>query len=80
MTITPAQVRAARAMLKMVQDDLAKKAGLSQRSLAVIETGAAKPRAATIERIREALETEGIVFMETEVGRGVILKNDHPDV
>lgn len=75
MTITPAQIRGARAMLRMVQDDLAKKAGLSQRSLAVIETGGAKPRAATLERLRTALEEAGAVFIETDAGVGVIVRN-----
>lgn len=63
-------------MLKMVQKDLAKKAGLSQRSLALIETGGARPRAATTERLQEVLEIEGIIFFAGDEGRGVMLKGD----
>jgi predicted transcriptional regulator len=63
-------------MLKMVQNDLARKASLSQRSLAVIETGGAKPRAATLEKLRAVLEQEGIAFFDSEEGRGVMLKGD----
>ena len=74
MPITPAQIRGARAMLKLVQGDLAKKAGLSQRSLAVIDTGGAKPRAATVERLRVALEDADAIFFESEKGVGVMVK------
>jgi predicted transcriptional regulator len=76
MTITPAQIRGARAMLRMTQEDLAAKAGLSQRSLAMIETEAAKPREATLERLRAALEEVGAVFIETRAGVGVLLRPD----
>jgi len=74
MTITAAQIRGARAMLRMTQEDLAAKADLSQRSLAMIETEAAKPRDGTIERLKAALEAEGAVFVDTEIGAGVLLK------
>lgn len=73
MTITAAQIRGARAMLRMTQDDLATRAGLSQRSLAMIETEAAKPRDGTLERLRAALEEAGAIFIETAAGAGVML-------
>ena len=73
MTITPAQIRGARAMLRMTQEDLAAKAGLSQRSLAMIETEAAKPREATLERLRAALEDEGAIFAESDAGVGIFV-------
>lgn len=73
MTITAAQIRGARAMLRMTQEDLAAKAGLSQRSLAVIETESATPRSATLGRLRSALEDAGIVFIETDAGVGILV-------
>lgn len=74
MTITAAQIRGARAMLRMTQEDLAAKAGLSQRSLAVIETEGATPRSATLGRLRSALEDAGIIFLEAEAGVGVMMR------
>ena len=79
MTVTPAQIRGARAMLRMVQHELAEKAELSQRSLAMIETGAAKAREGTLERLRVVLEKEGVVFFDSDEGRGVMLKGDGAD-
>jgi len=76
MTITPTQIRGARAMLRMTQENLAAKAGLSQRSLAMIETEAAKPREGTLERLRSALEEVGAVFIESDGGVGVLLRPD----
>lgn len=73
MTISATQLRGARAMLKMTQEELAAKAGLSQRSLAMIETEAANPRAATLERLRFALEDSGAVFIDTDASIGVMV-------
>lgn len=64
-------------MLRIVQEELASAAGISQRSLAVIETESAKPRAATLLSIRAALEDRGVLFIETDAGCGVILAGSH---
>lgn len=74
MTITPAQIRGARAMLKLLQEDLANLAGLSQRTLAVIETEASRPRATTLARLRAVLEEAGAIFIESDAGVGVMVK------
>lgn len=74
MTISAAQIRGARAMLKMTQEELAAKANLSQRSLAMIETEGARPRSATVERLRTALEEAGAVFIATDAGLGVLIE------
>lgn len=76
MTISAAQIRGARAMLKMTQEELAAKANLSQRSLAMIETEGARPRLATLERLRTALEEAGAMFIETDVGMGVMITRE----
>lgn len=76
MTITPAQIRGARGMLRMLQGDLAAAAGLTPKAMNSIETEASKPRAATLERIRAELEQRGVVFFESEEGKGVMLKGE----
>lgn len=73
MTITAAQIRGARAMLNMKQSELAEAAGLSNKALTSIETGAASPRAATQDKLRSVLEAAGAVFIETDAGAGVLV-------
>ena len=72
--LTPAQVRGARAMLEMKQEDLAKEAGTQRSVLAAFEGGQSTPREATLERIRDVLEAKGIIFVETDVGVGVLIR------
>lgn len=74
MEIDAAQVRAARAMLSMRQEDLADVSGLSRKALAAIESGRAVAREPTLQRIRAALEQQGVEFLDTAAGRGLILK------
>jgi predicted transcriptional regulator len=76
MTITPAQVRGARAMIGMLQEELAEAAGVTRKTLATLEAGQTRPHPSTIERMRTVLEKRGIVFFESEEGRGVMLKED----
>ena len=80
--ITGRQVRAARALLNWKQEMLAEKAlvaltalmrllserSLSERSLPVHES--------TRDQVRRALETAGILFVESDRGRGVMLFNE----
>lgn len=79
MTISPAQIRGARGMLKMLQGELAAAAELTPKAMNSIETGASTARTVTLERIQSVLEEQGIVFFDTEEGRGVMLKGDIPD-
>lgn len=60
--ITPAQIRAARAMLDWTQGDLAERAGISKTGLNNIERGSSDPKASTLTAIRGALEGAGIEF------------------
>lgn len=76
MTITPAQIRGARGMLRMLQSELAEAAGLTPKAMNSIETESAKPRPATLERIRSVLEARGVVFFDSHEGRGVLLKSN----
>lgn len=73
--LTPAQVRGARAMLEMKQEDLAKAAGTQRSVLAAFEGGQSTPREATLERIKAVLEHRGIAFIESEAGTGLLLSS-----
>jgi transcriptional regulator with XRE-family HTH domain len=73
MSINAVQIRGARAMLGMLQQELAEAAGLSQRALAAIEIGESKPRRGTLEKLQAVLEAAGAVFIETDTGVGVLV-------
>jgi transcriptional regulator with XRE-family HTH domain len=78
--ITPAQIRAARALLGWKQTDLAKAAGVSEISVKNIERSATDPRASTLLRIQRALEQAGVEIIQDgspslDGGGGVRLKS-----
>lgn len=84
--LTAAQVRAARAMIEMKQQELADAAGITRSVLAAFEGGQSASRSSTLQRIRSVLEAHGIVFIESEGGFGVFApkqvsetRNDHDD-
>lgn len=64
--ITPAQIRAARALKSWSQSDLATRAGLAVPSIANIELGKQKPSAATLTKIYEAFDAADIKFLEND--------------
>lgn len=74
--ITAAQIRAARALLRWKQSDLASAAGLSLTALNNIEREAADPKASTLTAIQSALETAGIIFLSAN-GEGVGVRLRH---
>lgn len=61
-------------MLNMSQDELAARTGLKRLAIGRFETGVTDPHDSTLERIQIALENAGAVFIETDVGMGVIVK------
>lgn len=64
MTITPAQIRAARHLTVMKQDELAELAGISVATLKRAESERDVPISEeTIQLIREALESRGVIFL-----------------
>ncbi len=72
---TGRHVVAARGLLQMTQDDLARASGVSLRTIIDFETEQRQPRKDTLAALREALEQRGIEFLNS--GRpGVRL---HPD-
>ncbi|MGY0793119.1 helix-turn-helix transcriptional regulator [Azospirillum argentinense] len=73
--ITPAQIRAARALLNMKQAELAEAAGVSLATLNNIERGVTDPRVSTLEAVQRALESVGVIFIpENGEGPGVRLR------
>lgn len=74
--ITPAQLRAARALLDWSQDRLAQASGMPKRSVVRFEAGETMPRARTIRALRSALEEAGVEFLPSNgSGPGVRLQS-----
>jgi transcriptional regulator with XRE-family HTH domain len=70
--LTPAQCRAARALLDWQQRDLAEQSRISRKSIADFERGRTVPWPRTLEDLRRTFETAGIEFQEAiEGGKGV---------
>lgn len=75
MSITPAQSRAARALLGWSQDDLERRSGVAKKTIADFERGARNPHARNRDGLRSALESGGVVFIaENGEGPGVRLR------
>ena len=77
---TTRQIKAARALLGWSQSDLAKESGVSEPTVARLESleGRLGGREMTAEKIRAALEIAGIQFIdENGGGPGVRLKKSH---
>jgi transcriptional regulator with XRE-family HTH domain len=76
--ITPAQIRAARALIGWTQSDLAEASGVSHISIKNIERGATDPRASTLAAMQAAFEHAGVVFLDPgdtrQGGHGVRLR------
>jgi len=73
--IHPGQLRAARALIGWTRDELANKAGTTERTIARIEEGDSSPRVRTAAAIRAALEAAGVEFIPENGGRpGVRLR------
>ena len=73
MTMTAAQLRAARALINITQEELAARAGVAAKTIASFEAEGRVPREATLVKLQASLEGEGVVFVESDVGFGVIL-------
>lgn len=74
--ISPAQIRAARALVDLSQSDLADLAGFSSMTIKRAEgVGLPYPSPEAIASIRSALESAGVVFLpENGNGPGVALR------
>lgn len=75
--MTPAQCRAARALISMTQPQLAEAASVGLSTIVDFEKERRSVATATIESIKSALEKSKIVFIpENGDGPGVRLKKD----
>jgi predicted transcriptional regulator len=74
--MTPAQLRAARALLGWSREELAKKAGVSDESIKGLELRGSDPRLGTVNKWRRALEAAGVQFIDENAdgGPGVRLR------
>jgi transcriptional regulator with XRE-family HTH domain len=78
--LTPAQLRAARALLGWSRDDLAAKAGSAAETVQGFESRGTDPKLSTLNKWRRALEIGGVVFIDPnpmggdELGPGVRLR------
>ena len=75
--ITGRQIRAARALLDISQDELANAAGLTKQGISKIEDGSVQPRGGTIADIIRVFNERGIDFTENQ---GVRLKPTGVDI
>lgn len=76
--VTTRQIKAARALLGWSQSDLARKSGVSEPTIARLESadGVLGGRKKTGEKIKKAIEVAGIIFFEENGGgEGVRLRN-----
>src|SRR5208282_5872826 len=77
-SITPAQCRAARALVKMNQEELAGTVRVPLNDIVEFETGSRTPPANSLTEIRTALESAGVIFVdENDEGPGVRLRKTH---
>jgi transcriptional regulator with XRE-family HTH domain len=78
MSISPAQSRAARALIEMDQADLARAAVVHRDVVMEFENGGRVPSEGDLAAIRKALESAGVGFIEEdgEGGPGVRLRKD----
>ena len=75
--ITGRQVRAARALLNWTQEMLAEKAVVALTALKRLESERGLPvHESTHDQVRRALEAAGILFIESDRGRGVLLLSE----
>ena len=66
--MTPEQCKAARAMTGLSQDQLARRSGVAVSTIIPFEQNQRKPFASTLEKLRSALESAGIDFIEENGG------------
>jgi transcriptional regulator with XRE-family HTH domain len=77
--MTPAQCRAARALIDWTQKDLGRSASVGEVTIRQFERGATSPRRAILAALRRALEESGVKFIIGKGGGpGVRLRANNP--
>jgi transcriptional regulator with XRE-family HTH domain len=74
--LTPAQLRAARALVGWSRDVLADKSGTAAETIQGFESRGSDPKLGTVQRWRRALEAAGVKFLDADDqdGPGVRLR------
>jgi DNA-binding XRE family transcriptional regulator len=69
-------MRVARAMLKLSQDELAELAGVGRQTVVRIEAGGKGVAFGAVDKVRNALEKRGVVFLPSadDHGPGIALR------
>jgi transcriptional regulator with XRE-family HTH domain len=70
MIATPAQIKAARALLGWSTEDLAERMGLARNSITRLENESLGTNASGLARATEILETAGIIFLARDIVAG----------
>jgi len=70
--ISPAQCRAARALLDWSQQELAEASKIGNATIRNLEGGKSDPQHATLDVLRRCFEAAGIAFIDDERGEGVL--------
>lgn len=80
-SVSASQVRAARALLGISQDELAAKSGIPKRTIVRFELEEGVPRQSTADAISDALEDAGIRFIaeNSTEGEGVRFRRSNLD-
>lgn len=74
--MTPEQCKAARALLRIEQKELADKTGIARATIIDFEKAQREPRRSTVDQIKITLEQLGIDFIpENGAGAGVRLRD-----
>jgi transcriptional regulator with XRE-family HTH domain len=78
--LTPEQIYAARALLKWSRDDLAERSGIAAITIKGYEILGADSKISTLNKLRRALETAGVQFIDEDAdgGSGVRWKKGWP--
>ena len=76
--MTPAQCRAARALLDWSQLDLVERSGVTQKTITDFERGSTRPYRRTLDAIVAAFEAAGIEFINRGVRMRASPKRERP--
>lgn len=76
MKLSPAQCRAARALLNWSQDQLEASSKVARKTIADFEREARQPYDRTLAAVRAALEGAGVEFIDNGSGPGVRLRRE----
>ncbi len=72
---SPAQIRAARGLLGWTQSQLSARSGVSEQTIRLCETGQRQPYGRTLDSLQSALLEAGIVFIDDNGDKGVMLRS-----